>query len=99
MVVDELIPGLSKRSCDFAKAMTDVHFAFSASERVNIELYKQNKKLRELVDSYANMFDRWAAENNGNGPYFSGEDWLALANDMRIDLAECCGELGIEENQ
>lgn len=93
MVVDVLVPGLSKRSCDFANAMTDVHFAFAASERVNIELYKQNKKLRELVDSYANTFDRWAAENNGLEPMFEGEDWTALANELREGLAEITGEI------
>lgn len=56
----------------------------------------ESAKMRELVNSYADLFDRYAAMNNGCGPYYSGEDWLALANDMRIELAECCGELGIE---
>lgn len=59
-------------------------------------LYEENDRLRELVNSYADLFEKEAAANNGNGPYYSGEDWLALANDMRIELAKCCGELGIE---
>lgn len=59
-------------------------------------LKAENAKLRELVSGYADSFERSAAMNNGNGPYYSGEDWLSLANDMRFDLAEACGELGIE---
>ena len=57
------------------------------------KLETENAKLRELVNSYANTFDRWAADNNGSGPWFSGEDWTGLANEMRVELAECCGEL------
>ncbi len=59
-------------------------------------LKAENAKLRELMSGYADSFERSAAMNNGNGPYYSGEDWLSLANDMRFDLAEACGELGIE---
>ena len=62
----------------------------------NRELREQNDKLRELVRKYADSFEMDAAMNGGNGPYYSGEDWLSLANDMRIELAEACGELGIE---
>ena len=60
-------------------------------------LRAENARLRELLRSYANSFEKDAAMNNGYGPFYSGEDWLALANEMRIDLAEVCGELGIEE--
>ena len=60
------------------------------------DLERENAKLRELVSGYADSFERSAAMNNGNGPYYSGEDWLSLANDMRFDLAEACGELGNE---
>lgn len=56
----------------------------------------ENAKLRKLVNSYADLFEKEAATNNGHGPYYSGEDWLVLANDMRVELAKCCGELGIE---
>lgn len=59
------------------------------SEKLKVE----NKKLHELIKSYITVFYKMAKENNGNGPYFSGEDWLSLANDMRLDLAECDGEL------
>ena len=56
----------------------------------------ENKKLRKLVIAYADSFETYAALNNGEGPYYSGEDWLGLANEMRMELAECCGELGVE---
>jgi hypothetical protein len=56
----------------------------------------ENAKLLELVNSYADLFEKEAAKNNGRGPYYSGEDWLAMANDMRVELAKCCGELGNE---
>ena len=59
-------------------------------------LREKNEKLRELVIAYVDSFETNAALNNGEGPYYSGEDWLGLANDMRLELAECCGELGIE---
>lgn len=65
------------------------------AERVET-LADERAKLRELVNSYADLFEKKAAMNNGHGPYYSGEDWLVLANDMRIELAKCCGELGIE---
>lgn len=60
------------------------------------EMEAENAKLRKLVREYADSFERDAAMNGGNGPYYSGEDWLALANDMRVELAKACGELGIE---
>ena len=60
-------------------------------------LQAENAKLRELLSGYADSFERDAAMNGGNGPYYSGEDWLSLANDMRVDLAEACGELGVPE--
>ena len=62
----------------------------------NRRLRESNDKLRELFERFADSFEKDAAMNNGNGPYCIGEDWLALANDMRIELAEACGELGIE---
>lgn len=66
------------------------------ADRTTRKLLNENAKLRELVSGYADSFERSAAMNNGNGPYYSGEDWLSLANDMRFDLAEACGELGNE---
>ena len=71
------------------------HACLSLSRQL-MEAKDENAKLRELVNSYADLFEKEAATNNGYGPYYSGEDWLALANDMRIELAKCCGELGIE---
>ena len=59
-------------------------------------LKAENEKLRKLVIAYADSFETNAALNNGEGPYYSGEDWLGLANDMRLELAECCGELEVE---
>lgn len=73
----------------FDKMLAEVEEEYSA-------LQSENAKLRELVNSYADSFERDAAINNGCGPYYSGEDWLALANDMRIELAECCSELRVE---
>lgn len=60
------------------------------------KMLNENAKLRELINRWADAFDRWAAENGGGGRYFDGSDWLGLANDIRYDLAEACGELGIE---
>lgn len=77
---------------DLSSGLDGGHYDMRESD----ELQRENAKLRELVNSYVDLFEKEAATNNGHGPYYSGEDWLVLANDMRVELAKCCGELGIE---
>lgn len=78
----------------FIQACEGLHDIPAEDEILRLE--KENDRLRGLVNSYADLFEKEAATNNGHGPYYSGENWLVLANDMRIDLAKCCGELRIE---
>lgn len=39
-------------------------------------------RLKKILLSYADMFDRWGAVN------VDAVDWLALANDLRIEVGE-----------
>lgn len=60
--------------------------AFDEPENEKAELEAENKRLKGIILRYADMFDRWAAENDGRGSWMDAVDWLALANDMRIDV-------------
>lgn len=41
-----------------------------------------------LLIKWAETFEKQAADNNGFGTWMDGPDWLAIANDMRIDADE-----------
>lgn len=43
-------------------------------------------RLRKMLESYAKAFVGYAAENNGNGRWMEGPDWLELANELRMEM-------------
>ena len=63
--------------CEFQKVGSDGYpFCASATEIM---------RLRDVLESYAKTFDGWAAENNGGGRQMDGQDWLELANELRME--------------
>lgn len=69
-----------------AKAERDeANMAFSKEHDRAEFLMRENARLRHVLGSYAKTFESWAAENNGNGRYMEGTDWLELANELRME--------------
>lgn len=67
-----------------AKAQADAKYIGDLEQSVN-ELEDENARLRSVLASYAKTFESWAAENNGDGRYMEGTDWLELANELRME--------------
>lgn len=66
------------------KVQADAEYIGDLEQSVN-ELEDENARLRSVLGSYAKTFESWAAENNGNGRYIDGPDWLELANELRME--------------